>query len=133
MRLAIDFGHSHLDLEVRDAELMPVRHQPEMPPLADPAKAVAEALEKPADFPALRRALTPDDHVAIVADPGLPRLGDIVPAVLEHIALAQVAPAAITLLSPPADEMPPWRDFLPERFRDVQVQTHDPADRKRLS
>lgn len=133
MRLAIDFGHNHLDLEVRDEGLLSVQQEPPAPPLSDPAGAVRHALEKPFDFPALRRALTPDDHVVVVVDPDLPRLPDILPPVLEHISQARVAASAITLLSPPASEMPPWRDLLPEQFQPVQIQKHDPTDRKQLS
>ncbi len=133
MRLEIDFGNNHFDLEVREQNLVNVRQQPATPPLADPAGAVRDALEKPNDFPALRRALTPDDHVAVVVDPGLPRLTEILPPVLAHIAQARVTPEAITLVTPPADDMPAWHELLPADFSAVKVEIHDPTDRKRLS
>ena len=63
----------------------------------------------------------------------LPRLGELLTPILEHIAAAGVAPAAITLLTaPPASEQR-WIDDLPEAFEDVRLEVHNPRDRKKLS
>src|SRR5438094_10320953 len=119
MRIGIDYGREHLAVEVRESTLVPVHRRPPAPPLADPAAAVRQALETPLGFPALRRALTPDDHVVIVIDEHLPRLPELLTPVLEHITQAQVDPAAITLLCPPSSSGQPWIDDLPEAFEDV--------------
>src|SRR5262249_14928394 len=114
-------------------KLAPVRRAPIQAPVSDPAAAVRAALETPHDFPALRRALTPDDHVAIIVDERLHRLGELLPPILEHVAQAQVAPTAITLLCAPSTSRQQWVEELPEQFEDVRVEVHDPHDRRRHS
>ncbi|HEV3258215.1 MAG TPA: lactate racemase domain-containing protein [Gemmataceae bacterium] len=132
MRVRIQYGREHLDVDVRDGSLVGVREQAPAGPLPDPAAAVRDALENPLGFPALRRALTPDDHVAVVVDPQLPQFAALLTAVLEHLARARVAPGAITLVCPPT-ATPVRLDDLPQDFHDVRVEVHDPADRKQLS
>src|SRR5207244_716547 len=65
MQLGIAYGRKNLTVEVAGSDLVSVRRQPVTPPLPDPAAAVRQALEMPLGFPALRRALTPDDHVVL--------------------------------------------------------------------
>src|SRR5437763_17197521 len=86
--------------EVPDADVVSARRDPAAPDLPDPAAALRAALDAPHHFPSLRRALTPDDRVAIVVDDRLPRLGELVPALLNYVTEAGVNPAAITLVSP---------------------------------
>jgi nickel-dependent lactate racemase len=133
MRVGIDYGLEHLELEVPDDRLVSVRRVAPAPPLADPATAIREALEKPIGFPSLRKALTPDDHVAIVLDERLSRLPELLTPLLEHIAGAGVASEAITILCPPSLSRQTWVDDLPEAFQEVHVEVHDPANRKLLS
>jgi nickel-dependent lactate racemase len=133
MRLGLDYGQEHLDLEVREDQLVEVRRQPPAPPLSDPAAAVRTALEAPVDYPALRRALTPDDHIVIVLDEQLPCLPEVLTPVLEHVALAQVAPESITILCSPLTADRTWVDELPDAFEEVRVEVHDPTDRRQLS
>ncbi len=103
------------------------------PALTDLPGAVRHALEHPFNFPALRRALTPDDHVAIAVDEHLPRLTEILVPLLEHIRDAGVAPEAITLLCVPPSTGQPWALELPDEFQDVEVEVHQPANRRKLS
>src|SRR5262249_55596636 len=133
MRVSIDYGLDRLQVEVADDRLVEVRRQPEAPALADPPSAVREALEHPLNFPPLRRALTPDDHVTVVVDEELPGLVQLLIPVLEHVVDAHVAPEAITLLCSPSSSRQEWVDDLPDAFGEVQVEVHDPADRKKLS
>jgi nickel-dependent lactate racemase len=133
MRLGIDYGRHHLDLEVRDDRLATVHRQPAPPPLTDPAAAVRAALEKPCDFPPLRRALTPDDHVAIVVDEQVPRLAELLTPILEHLAEALVTPEAVTLVCAPPSGKQEWVEGLPDEFQEVRIEVHDPTDRKKLS
>src|SRR5947209_14098310 len=118
----LHFGRERIDVTIADEQLVAVRRRPPAPPLADPAAAVREAVEAPLGFPALRRALTPDDHVTVVLDEHLPRLGRLLTPLLEHVVSAGVAPEAVTLLtsSPAADQS--WLDDLPEAFEEVRVE-----------
>jgi nickel-dependent lactate racemase len=133
MRIGIRYGREHLDVTVRDGSLVGTRREPPVPGLPDPVAAVRAALEAPHGFPALRLALTPDDHVAVVIEEHLPHFVELLTAVLEHIRQADVAPEAITLLCPASSHEQPWLDGLPEEFQDVHVEVHDPADRRHLS
>jgi nickel-dependent lactate racemase len=133
MRVGIAYGREQLDVDVPQSSLVPVTPPAENGALADPAAAVRDALESPLGFPALRRALTPDDHVAVVVDESLPQLANLLAPVLEHITEAQVAPDAITVVCPPPSGPQPWVEALPDQFQEVRVEIHNPADRKRLS
>jgi nickel-dependent lactate racemase len=132
MRIGIGYGQAHLDVDVPDGSVLAVRRQPPPPDVADPVAAVRAALEAPVDYPPLRRALIPDDHVALVVDDRLPRFVDLLVAVLEHVAQAQVSPEGVTLLCPPGSSQD-WVDDLPDAFQEVRVEVHDPADRRRLA
>src|SRR5262245_6588926 len=101
MRIDVSYGREQLQVDVPDADIVPVRRQPPAPRLSDPVAAVREALEHPLDFPALRQALIPDDHVAIVVDDRLPDVGKLLMPVLQHLSQAHISPAAVTLLCPP--------------------------------
>jgi nickel-dependent lactate racemase len=133
MHLGIEFGQEHLDVEVGEANLVGVHRQPEAPPLADRKAAVAAALERPLGFPALHRALTPDDHVTVVVDEQVPHLAEVLTPVLEHITMAGVAPEAVTLLCAPPASAQVWVDDLPDEFQEVRLEVHDPAERRKLS
>ena len=85
MRVGIDYGREHLDVEVREENRIGVHRQPPALPLADPAAAAREALEHPLGFPALRRALTPDDHVALIVDERTPHLPALLSSLLGRI------------------------------------------------
>src|SRR5208282_733451 len=78
-------------------------------------------------------ALTPDDHVAIVVDEHLPRLPELLTALLEYLGRNRIAPEAITLVCAPASSRQAWLDRLPEAFEDTRVEVHDPDDRRALS
>lgn len=133
MRLDIRYGQRTLSLEVGDDRLIRPRREAVAPPLADPVAALRGALEKPFDFPALRRALTPDDHLAIVVDEHLPRLPELLTALLEHVAGAGVSPAAVTIVCPRSASRQEWVEALPDDWQDVHVEVHDPTERRCLA
>jgi nickel-dependent lactate racemase len=133
MHIGIAYGNDRLELEVPEQALVGVQRPALAPDLDDPASAVRQALEEPLGFPALRRALTPDDHVTLVVDEQLPHLPELLTAILEHVARAGVRPEAITLLCLPPSTGQPWVEELPEGFQEVRVEVHDPADRRHLS
>ena len=131
MRIALDYGRDRVEFDVADERLIAEPRPPAA--LADPSAAVRAALEEPYAFPALRRALTPDDHVAIVLDEELPHLAELLVPLLEHIHSAGVAPASMTLLCPPSASRQAWIDDLPDDFQDVHVEMCDPDDRRRMA
>jgi nickel-dependent lactate racemase len=131
MRVVMDYGLDRQEFEVAEEKLIAAPRPPTA--LADPAAAVRAALEGPHAFPALRRALTPDDRVTIVVDEQLPHLAELLVPVLEHVTGAGVSPTALTLLCPPSASRQPWLDELPEVFEEVRLEVSDPADRRRLS
>jgi nickel-dependent lactate racemase len=132
MRIGIDYGREHLDLDLPEGSLVNARRDTLPSPLPDPAEAVRAALEKPHGFPPLRRALTPDDHITIVVDESLPQLVGLLTPLLEHILEAKVAAEAITLTCPPGSTQA-WVDDLPEAFQEVKLEVHVPADRRHLA
>src|SRR5204863_6511192 len=87
-----------LALDLPDVQLLPVRRGPAAPAVEDVSAAVRDALEHPLDYPPLRQALTPDDHVAVVVDESLPDLPLFLSPLLEHLLRAHVTPDAVTLL-----------------------------------
>src|SRR5262245_40510017 len=121
MKLPLPFGRQVLEVEVAQPRLVGVRRQAQSAPLADVPAAVREALEAPIDFPPLRRALTPDDHIAIYVDEGIPRLTQILTPLLEYLHTAHIAPEAITLLCHAHSANQPWVDGLPDQFQDVRI------------
>jgi nickel-dependent lactate racemase len=131
MRVTMDCGRQRLEFEAAEGNRIACPAPPVA--LADPAAAVRAALEAPHGFPPLRRALTPDDHVAVVVDERLPRLGELLAALLEHVTGAGVAAERITLLCAPSSSRQPWLDDLPDALEEVHLEVHDPANRKRLS
>jgi nickel-dependent lactate racemase len=133
MEIGIHYGRAHVNLKVAGNGLVEVRRQPPAPALDDPLRTLSDALERPLGFPALRQALTPDDHVALVVDDRMPSLPGLLGPVLEHLAGAGVAGQSVTVVCPPGAASRPWVDGLPGGFRDVPVEVHDPADRRHLS
>lgn len=133
MRAGIAWGRQTLELEIDERNLALGQRAAIAPNLADPVAAMKTAIEHPLGYPALRRALTPDDQVAIVVDEGIPQLGQLLVPLLEHIGQANVRPEAITLICPPASSGQPWLDDLPDAFQDVRIEIHQPADRRKLA
>src|SRR5947209_5794959 len=107
MQITMEFGQERMEVTVAPEQL--VRERPVVgAPLVDPVAALGAALDAPFHFPALRRALTPDDQVAIVLDEHLPDLGRLLTPILEHITRAGVAPEHITLVCPPPATKQTW-------------------------
>src|SRR5262249_18272598 len=84
------------------------------------------------NFPSLRRALTPDDQIAVVVDERLPQLGLLVSEVLAYVVGAGVDPSAITLVSAPGSAQS-WVNDLPDAYQNVRTEIHDPAERKAVA
>src|SRR5437867_1458830 len=133
MRVELAWGTHVLELDVPERQLVGSRREEAAAPVTDWSAAVKQALENPFHYPALRRAMTPDDHVAIAIDEQLPHPARFLVPILEHVQQAGVSCQAITLLCQPPSTGQPWLEDLPDEFQDVHVEIHDPADRRRLS
>jgi nickel-dependent lactate racemase len=133
MQVGIAYGSEHLQVDVHPSSVVAIHEQSLAPALADPVAAVRAALETPIGFPALRRALTPDDHVVVVLDENVSLLPELLTPVLEHLREARVELRAVTLLCPPTPVSQDWIQRLPEELQEVRVEVHDPTDRRRLS
>jgi hypothetical protein len=131
MRFVLDYGREQMELDVADESRVTRRRAPK--PLADPAAAVRAALRTPHDFPALRLALTADDHVTVVVDQRLPGIPQLLTPVLEELVAAGVDPANVTLICEPSVSPPQWLAGLSKEFESVRLEIHDPHDRKKLS
>ena len=97
-----------------------------------PGELVRDALEHPHEFEAMRRAMTPDDHVTIVLDSGLPHVPAVLASVLDHLRSAGVQLDAVTILTAPESSQK-WIDELPDEYADVRTEIHDPTDRQKLA
>jgi nickel-dependent lactate racemase len=133
MQMALGYGRQQWDVDVPAANVIAPQRHPAAPSLADPAAALRAALEQPLGFPPLRRALTPDDHVAVVVDEQLAALPVLLPPLLEHLRDANVRMDAVTLVCAPPSTGQRWLEELPDEFQDVHVEVHQPDDRKKLA
>lgn len=121
-------GSTHWPIRVRPDQIL---SPPPSKPTSTPLELIRVALEKPVDFEPLRRALTPDDHVAVVVDDKLPHLAELLTGLFEHLVSAGVKPEAVTIVLPPGARRQGFVDDLPDDYADVRIETHDPADPKR--
>jgi len=129
--IEVPVGRSRWSLAVRDADLI-LLPKSALSGVRDVRAAVVDALERPIRFEAFRRAVTPDDRVALVVDESLPHLPELISGVLEYLATAGIPPSAVTAISP-AGSHQHWVNDLPETMADLQTEVHQPGDRKRLS
>lgn len=127
----VPVGRSRWALAVPDGDLIPLASASRAP-VRDARAAVFEALDHPMGFEPFRRALTPDDRIALVVDESLPRLPDLIAGVLEYLAGAGIPPSAVTAISPPGSGQH-WINDLPDTMADLQTEVHQPADRNKLS
>ena len=127
----VPVGRSSWSLTIRDGDLITLSHGPAAAAV-DARSAVVAALEQPIRFEAFRRALTPDDRIALVVDESLPHLAELVAGVLEYLAGAGIPPSAVTAISAPGATQD-WINELPDSMVDLQTEIHQPDDRKKLS
>lgn len=131
--IELAYGRSRQVLHVRRANWL--RWQTQRKADAAPVDAytlICEALEKPLRFEPLRRALTPSDRVVVLVDERLPQLGELLRGLLEHLQSAGVAMSAVTLLVPASRSRQDWLEGLPDQFEEIQIEVHDPSDRRRV-
>lgn len=98
MRFDVRFREDRLALEVADDRLVATWDGPEDLTRDQAIAALREALERPIDFPAMRRAMVPGDHVAFALDPTTPLLPDLLAVLAEVAGQAGVGPDDISLV-----------------------------------
>jgi nickel-dependent lactate racemase len=125
-------GSKPWSLTVPEERRLELHREPIVPPARNPSDLVSEALEHPHEFEAMRRAMTPDDHVTIVLDATLSHVAALLAAVLEHLRTAGVQLDAVTIVTPPGSPQD-WIDDLPDEYADVRTEVHDPTDRQKLA
>ena len=124
-------GRTPWSLEFRSGSPSTIS-RPTANPLADVRSAVVAALERPLRFEAFRRALTPDDRIALVVDENLPQLPALIAGVLEYLNGVGIPSSAVTAVSP-AGSVQRWVNDLPEAFSDLKTEIHQADERKKLS
>ncbi len=132
MHIDVAFGKETLGLEIDPENLISPNRTPMPAAIEDPMEAMRQALEKPYNFPALRRALTPDDQIAIVVDESLPQLPHLLEALLQYLLDANIKMDAVTMVCLPPSTLQTWLDDLPEQFDDAKIEVHNPDERKKL-
>src|SRR4051812_22813187 len=95
--MQLTFGRRSMTLELADDQHLTHHQGPAA--LADLPAAVAAALEAPFRFPALRLAVTPDDHITVVVDHALSDPMPLLAPILAHLQSAGISPDAVTFLS----------------------------------
>jgi len=110
---------------------------PEGIALADPAGAVAAALEQPLEYPPLAQSTTPGDRVVVVLASGLPQIAQVTSAVVRVLMVSGVDPDGITILQSEAKGGVAAQDplrLIPGPAADrIRVVSHDPASRRNLA
>jgi hypothetical protein len=132
MHLDLHFGRKQVGLDLDSAVPLALHRQDPARPLSDPVAAIHDAIERPHDYPALRRALTMDDRIVLLVDDDMASRPSLWAPVLEQVISAGVAPEAITVLQP-QDAPEPNSMALPAIWHQVHIEVHDPTDRRRLS
>lgn len=125
-------GHDVWKVSIPDVQTISHPRHPDAEENRTVEQLVHAALESPFHFESLRRALTPDDRVALVVDENTPGITSAVAVVLKHLGLAGIAMTAVTIVSP-ASAPANWLDELPAEFEDVKTEIHDPQNRQRLA
>ena len=101
---------------------------------AIPADLLRAAMERPIGLGApMSRAVTPDDSVVILVDESTPSLAELIVALLQNLAEAQVQLGNVTLLVPAGSRQQPWLDDLPDELADIHLEVHEPENRDKLA
>ena len=105
--------------------------------LQDVSAAVAAVLDEPLDFPALASATVPGDRIVLAVDHEVPQAAAVVAGVVHSLVQSDAAPENITIVQSALDsgsDRQPLTSRLRADLRGrINVLTHDPGDRRRLT
>ncbi len=106
---------------------------PRVEPIDDTAAAVAAAVEDPIEFPGLGQATVSGDSIAIVLEPGVPRIGEIVAGVVHSLISNGIEPNSISVVQKPTtSNFDPGLavSMVPPETRDaIQLVNHQPGEK----
>jgi nickel-dependent lactate racemase len=104
---------------------------------ADTLTSTQRALQKPLDFPPLRQATVPGDHVVVALGPSVPQVADVVAAIVPELISGGASAEDITILCESTSSDTQGHDprlQLPDELRDaVKIVAHDPGHQEGLS
>lgn len=126
---------SHASVAVVDAPAgsWRIADVPRGEPLIDAQAGTRAALRAPRDFPPLRQAVVPGDHVALALEPHVPEACAVVAGVVHELVEIGVEPDNITIVCTLDEPVDP-RHRLPAMLRGrVQLERHDPANHERIA
>ena len=129
MRVSVNFQDERLDLEVPDDRVIADWRGPSGLSIPDFRQRLLEALETPRDYPALRLAVVPGDHVLIALDDEVPEVKTVLEVTCRILQEAGVEPEGITVLVPP-EAKPRLVSAMPEG---IALVAHDRDDRAGLA
>lgn len=119
-----------VELTWPEAELLLDYSEPAGVPLADPQAAVVAALLEPIDFPPLTAATVPGDQIVVAVDRGVPRVREIVAAIVETLLSGNASPEDITILASgePSEQETLTGRLSPSVRSDLQMVWHNPHE-----
>ncbi len=136
MTTTLPYGaRSILELDIPPGALVAQCGQPPGNAIADPARAIAQALDAPLDYPPLRQSVVPGDKIVLALGEGVPQAAQIVQALVDRCLEAGVSAADITLLQSRSDSQSDpdaAHALLTGLAQPIQRLVHDPLDRNRL-
>ncbi|MGL6074445.1 MAG: lactate racemase domain-containing protein [Fimbriiglobus sp.] len=132
-KIHMPVGQTAWPLMIDPEKVVPIRFEESLKS-SSPRDLATLAVTKPFGFDSpLSRALTPEDHVAVVLDEGIPHLVEVLVPVLEQLLAAGVPMGQVTLVVPAGGGQGAWLDDLPDELSDVKLEVHDPEDKKKLA
>jgi nickel-dependent lactate racemase len=137
MKYRLSFGRSTGYLSLREEPRLGHRVGPARSSASSLADDVRHQLAEPIEAPALYRACTADDRVAIVLDVSIPDVVDILTPIFETLCgQAGIEPSRISLVycsSAPAHQVDALVDALPDEWADVQLIAHRADDSQQVA
>jgi hypothetical protein len=127
MRVVVHFQGERCELDVPDDRLVGAWRGPEGMNPADAPRAIADALESPIEYPALRQAVVPGDRVVIALGIDVPEPAATLASIASVLTSVGIDDLVVLTPDPPCDGI---ARALPAG---VRLETHDPDDATALA
>ncbi|MCC9609478.1 lactate racemase domain-containing protein [Blastopirellula sp. JC732] len=135
MQISLSFGESQkFELQLKDEKIVAICDGAG-PTLSSVRSEVETALTNPPQFPGLAEATVPGDLIAFAIGRHIPNVADIIAAILDVTARAEMADrrTAIVLPHDAADHLQAAVTAMIGERTDVTLERHDPDDRNKLA
>ncbi len=100
-------------------------------------QSAERAVAEPLNFPPIKQAIVPGDHIVLALSPAVPQATDVVAAIIPILLEGGVTGEDVTVIQTADDVeagLPDPRSKLPENLRNsVQLFTHNPDEQTQLS